>query len=98
MSKPLFVSSVEGRIVHKFGSRIPIGVSDTNGKIAWDTQAITMITPADVERYGAAYAKHIRAGDLVERTQEEFDAFKAQAEKAEAATDTKATKAGKKES
>jgi hypothetical protein len=92
----LFLSSVEGHVVSRYGATGPtrapeaIGARRTatgSGWVwSWDTGAIAALTHAEVAAYGREYAAAVRSGALRERTAEEFEAYtaaqRAQADKA----------------
>ena len=83
----LFVSSVEGHVVSRYGATGPtrapeaIGARRTatgSGWVwAWDTAAIASLTHAEVAAFGREYTAAIRAGALRERTAQEFEAYTA---------------------
>jgi hypothetical protein len=72
----LFVSSVEGQPVHRFGSpTILIGADrnpDEPRKIIYRTQEVVGIPRAEAQRYAREYARAIADGALTERTAEEY--------------------------
>lgn len=85
----LFVSSVEGHAVTRFGTRPPslIGATRTtkpagnkphywsgDSSITWDTKTIVPIPTTEYARYRSEYDGAIAAKSLVRRTREEWDA------------------------
>jgi hypothetical protein len=104
MSEDLYVSSVNGHAVARFGSgseRVPnllIGASRDPLKpteIAWNEDAVVRIPEAEATRYAREYGEAIEDGALKKRTKAEWDAqeaARAQADK-ELAEKRKAEKA-----
>lgn len=93
----LFVSSVEGRAVSRFGARSGtlIGARYTTeeemaagaGPIVWDTERVVPLLEDEHARYRREYASAIRCGDLRACTPEQWTAWRkhqAQRERAEA--------------
>jgi hypothetical protein len=71
----LFVSSVEGRPVTRFGTKVLIGAerdSVTPRKISYRTKDIVAIPVDEAERYSREYARLISDGDLVAHTADEW--------------------------
>jgi hypothetical protein len=80
-----FVRSVEGKPVTRFaeggrgGVRVAalFGASRVEGRVVYDTAAVSAITAEEWERFGKIYARNIVDGHLVECTREEYDAYRA---------------------
>jgi ATPase subunit of ABC transporter with duplicated ATPase domains len=74
----LYVSSVEGHIVRRFGAppNSYIGAKRTGKQIAWETK-IVPIPQNEYSRYRAEYDGAIAAGALTKRTAEEYKAQQA---------------------
>lgn len=71
----LFVSSVEGRPVTRFGTKVLIGAerdAATPRKISYRTKDIVAIPVDEAERYTREYARLIAEGDLVAHTADEW--------------------------
>lgn len=68
----LFVSSVEGALVTRYGSRTLIGATRTPTSIEWDTELITAIPTDEYERFRREYDRALRDGSLVERSAEDW--------------------------
>lgn len=95
----LYVSSVEGHLVTRFGTTQRIGGVPSPGlligaerdrtdptKVVWDESKIVHIPEAEASAYAREYARAIREGALHKRTEAEFEAAaKAAQEAAEAA-------------
>jgi hypothetical protein len=69
-----FVSSVEGHVVPRYGSRTPsnIGVTRTADGWAWDTASIEGITHVEAQLYRREYARAFENKSLKLRTADEF--------------------------
>jgi hypothetical protein len=73
----LYVSSVEGRHVQRYGSETMIGAvidRSVEGLVRWDTEKVVAIPEAEYQAYRAEYERLIREGSLVRRTAADFDA------------------------
>jgi hypothetical protein len=71
----LFVSSVEGKPVMRFGSKVLIGAErdpDQPRKIRYNTKAIVAIPVDEAHRYGREYARLIADEELVAHTADEW--------------------------
>jgi hypothetical protein len=92
---PLFVRSVEGRAVRRFGAdqsaligarRIALTKEQRAAHacpIVWDTERITRISPEDRRRFLREYDRSLRDGDLVAATEEQWMAQQAKAQEPE---------------
>lgn len=71
----LFVSSVEGRPVTRFGTKVLIGADRDSAeprKIRYRPKEIVAIPHDEAHRYGREYARLIADGDLVEHKADEW--------------------------
>jgi hypothetical protein len=71
----LFVSSVEGQPVHRFGSKVLIGADadpENPKKIRYRTGDIIAIPHAEALRHAREYGRLISDGALIERTADEW--------------------------
>ena len=71
----LFVSSVDGRPVARFGTKVLIGAErdpSNPRKITYRTKDIVPIPLDEAAKYSREYARHIAEGDLVEHTADEW--------------------------
>ena len=71
----LFVSSVEGQPVTRYGTKTLIGAERDRvnpTQIHYDTRAIIAIPHAELSRYRREYAGAIRDGSLRERTAKQW--------------------------
>lgn len=69
---PLYVSSVEGQPVGRYGGRGLIGAEYTLDGIRYDTKRVVAITEAELRLHRPAYARAIRDQTLRERTHVDF--------------------------
>jgi len=72
----LFVSSVEGRPVTRYGTKTLIGADrdpSNPRKINYRTKDIVPLPTDEAERYSREYARHIEDGDLVAHTAAEWE-------------------------
>jgi hypothetical protein len=76
-----FVSSVEGRLVSRwdangssFGARVATSVERAEGAeaIVWDTACVVPLTAAFCARFDRELRNALKAGDLVERSREDW--------------------------
>lgn len=77
-AKDLYVSSVEGHLVTRFGAKLYIGASRNPAdpsQITWDLGLVVKIPEAEVLAYGREYRAAIAAGSLLVRTAADFEAF-----------------------
>jgi len=73
----LYVSSVEGRHVQRYGSETMIGAvidRSVDGLIKWDTDKVVAIPEPEYQTYRAEYDRLLKEGSLVRRTAAEFAA------------------------
>lgn len=88
----MFVSSVEGHVVSRYGQNVPIGVTfvpspppkrgeapTPNRPPVWN-EKIVALTAAEVAQYGHYYEKHFARGELKKRTFAEWEAQQAKSE------------------
>lgn len=89
-----FVSSVEGRLVSRwdangssFGARVATAVERAEGAepIVWDTECVVPLTAAFCARFDRELRNALKAGDLRERTREDWQAWLTADEAREAA-------------
>lgn len=78
----LFVSSVEGRAVSRFGTATGRQANEligarrsSEGPIVWDTEAITALSAREAEAFSKEYRDAIAEGSLVKRTEEAYLAW-----------------------
>lgn len=64
----LFVSSVDGCPVARFGTKVLIGAMRLGSSITYNTKAIIPIPKAEARRYGREYARAIDNGSLRKRS------------------------------
>lgn len=79
---PLYVSSVEGHLVTRYGSPDGsyIGAERrAGGGVAWDTEAIVPIPQGELDAHRREYRGHIARGELRERKPEEHAELAARA-------------------
>jgi hypothetical protein len=60
----------------------------------FDEKVVVAIGQAEWERYAPTYEKHLRAGDLTARTQEDFESYLQAEEESESAKVSEAQKDG----
>jgi predicted ATPase with chaperone activity len=77
----MFLSCKNGKVVSRFGTGTMIGAELGPSGYTFDEKVIVALSPAEVARYGSEYRRAVRRGDLIERTQADFDA-RIEAEKA----------------
>jgi hypothetical protein len=71
----LFVSSVEGKPVMRFGTKVLIGAErdpEQPRKIRYNTKAIVAIPHDEAHRHAREYGRLIADGELVEHTADEW--------------------------
>ena len=71
----LYVSSVEGQPVSRFGTKVLIGAErdpETRNKIRYRTKDVVGIPTEEANRYAREYARLIADGALIERTADDY--------------------------
>lgn len=99
--KFIYVSSVEGKLVTRYGSlevgRVQyIGASfDGVSKVTWDTKAVTAIPESEWNKFQREYKQAVANKELTLRTEEDFAAYrkKREADEKKAADAAKAAEA-----
>lgn len=77
----LYVSSVEGALVTRYGTRTQIGAEILPGPkggkqtIRWNTGVVVALSQDELVKYKREYRRAIDAGELVERTADDFRAY-----------------------
>ena len=82
----MYVSSVEGHVVSRYGSGKAAGRRDSfigarrldGGGYEWDTEVIVALTHAEIARYRGEYRRAIKNGALKERTVADYEARRKQ--------------------
>jgi hypothetical protein len=85
--KDLYVSSVPGRLVFRFGTSVLIGAtrSPENPKqVSWDADKVVRIPAAEARQYAREYAGAFERGDLQKRSRPKGSAPNRRETKAEA--------------
>ncbi len=72
-----YFSPVEGHAVARFGTGSTIGASRSPSGFVINPDAVVPIPKDEVARYAKEYADAIRHGELLEKKQADYDAFKA---------------------
>lgn len=75
-----FLSSVRGAMVSRYGSasqttraqQIGCGIDREKGELWWDEKEIVALPPAEAEAFVREYDRHVAAGELKERTEDEY--------------------------
>jgi hypothetical protein len=71
-----YVSSVQGRLVNRWDTKSLIGaVRNPDGSVTWDTEQITPLPAEFVATYGGELRQCLVGGDLVERTEEQYQSY-----------------------
>jgi hypothetical protein len=72
----IFVSCVEGRLVSRFGTSCYVGADfDKDNNLRFDVDMVVAIPHAEMAVYRREYEKHLRCGDLLARTVEDFESY-----------------------
>lgn len=72
----LFVSSVPGHLVTRYGSRELLGAErDAKGVVSWRPDDVLALGHLEHARFGREYRRAIARGSLRERTEAEYRAF-----------------------
>lgn len=93
----LFVSSVEGKPVTRFGAGplALIGAHFEGRTIVYQPRRVVGLSRDEIDRYGDHYARTLREGGLTARTREEYDAQQAAQEAVRVAEQIKIDDAAK---
>lgn len=73
----LFVSSVDSKLVSRYGTPHYIGAERVGGKLEFDNNRVVALRRGELDRYRREYRGHLRRKELVERTRADFDAMHA---------------------
>lgn len=77
----LFVSSVPGHLVSRYGSggaraAEPLGAErDAQGVVTWHPEQVLALSHAELARFGREYRRALARGSLSARTEAEYRAF-----------------------
>lgn len=85
--KDLYVSSVPGRLVFRFGTSVLIGAtrsSESPKQIDWDTDNVVRIPAAEARQYAREYDGAFERGDLQKRSRPKVSAPSRRESKVEA--------------
>lgn len=92
----VYLSAVKGHLVPRFSTltspagRTNIGVKrDEKGAVVYDERAVVCIPIAEFNRHRKEYHRAIDDGALKKRTREDFDAYRAEVDKADAEAEAK---------
>ncbi len=70
-----YFSSVQGRVVPRYGTDTFIGVKRTSSGWGWDEERVVAIPAAECSRFGREYQNAVRLRALKVRTREDYDAY-----------------------
>ncbi len=70
-----YFSSVQGRVVPRYGTDTFIGVKRTPSGWEWDEERVVAIPAAECSRFGREYQNAVRLKALKKRTREDYDAY-----------------------
>lgn len=79
-SEGIFVSAKAGALVSRMasvpsGRPVWIGCRREDGKLVWDEEAVVFIPADEYRGHRRTYDRHLRLGELVERTPADFAAY-----------------------
>ena len=71
-----FFSCVKGKLVSRYGAAgVYIAARFAPEGLVFDEEAIVAIPDEEIEVHGRRYAKHVKAGDLKERSEKDFGEY-----------------------
>lgn len=73
MASYFYYGPVAGRVVERYGTGTFIGAQKTKTKFVQNLAVVVRIPTAEHEKYASSYAQAVRHGDLVERSEADYD-------------------------
>lgn len=72
-----YYGPVAGRVVERYGTGTFIGALKTKTKFVQDLAIVVRVPADEHEKHSRSYAQAVHHGDLVERTEADYDAYQA---------------------
>jgi hypothetical protein len=70
-----YYSSVEGHVVPRYGTDVYIGAKRVPGGWDWNTDAVVPIPEREYTLYGREYARGVKEGGIIKRTEADYKKY-----------------------